>query len=132
TVLWAIEAVIAKKTMMLGESNVVVTFARMFFGGIILFGVVLLFGKFGVLLSLSAHQWVNITISTILLFAYVLFWYWSIKYINVTKATTLLLLASVISVGLATVLFPGEPLPALQLAGSAVILIGGFFVGREK
>ncbi|MGD0728767.1 MAG: DMT family transporter [Candidatus Micrarchaeaceae archaeon] len=132
TILWAIEAVIAKKAMSLGESNVVVTFARMFFGGIILFGVVLLFGKFGLLLTLSAHQWVNITISTILLFAYVLFWYWSIKYINVTKATTLLLVASVIAVVFATVLFPGEPLPPLQIVGSAIILIGAYFVGREK
>jgi drug/metabolite transporter (DMT)-like permease len=132
TVLWAVEAVISKKAMMLGESNIVVTFARMFFGGVILFGVVLLFGKFGILLSLSVHQWVNIMISTALLFAYVLFWYWSIKYINVTKATTMLLVSSVLAVGVATVIFPSEPLPVLQVAGSVIILIGAYFVGREK
>lgn len=132
TILWAVEAVIAKKAMTLGESNIVVTFARMFFGGIILFGVVLLLGKFGLLLALSVAQWTNIMISTILLFAYVLFWYWSIKYINVTKATTMLLTASVIAVGFATVLFPEEPLPILQIVGSAIILIGAYFVGREK
>lgn len=132
TVLWAIEVVIAKKAMALGESNIVVSFARMFFGGLILFGVVLLLGKFGLLFSLSVSQWTNILISTILLFAYVLFWYWSIKYINVAKATTILLTSSVIAVGFAALLFPGEPLPALQIAGSAIILIGAYFVGREK
>ena len=89
-------------------------------------------GKFGLLLALSVAQWTNIMISTILLFAYVLFWYWSIKYINVTKATTMLLTASVIAVGFATVLFPEEPLPILQIVGSAIILIGAYFVGREK
>lgn len=132
TVLWAAEVVISKKAMMLGESNTVVTFARMFFGGLILFGVVLLFGRFGILLTLSVHQWTNIMVSTGLLFAYVLFWYWSVKYINVTKATTILLVSSVIAVGFATLLFPGEPLPALQIVGSGVILIGAYFVGREK
>ena len=131
TVLWAIEAVIAKKVMMMGETNFVVTFARMFFGGLILFGLVLLFGKFGVLLSLSMQQWTNIMISTVLLLGYVLFWYWSIRYISVTKATTLLLIASVIGLIGGVVLF-SEPVPLLEIAGSAVILIGAYFIGGEK
>lgn len=131
TILWAIEAVIAKKVMNMGESNFVVSFARMFFGGLILFGVVILLGQFGALLSLSAAQWTNVMISTVLLFTYVFFWYWSIKYINVTKATTLLLIASVISVIGAVLLF-AEPLPPLQLAGSGIILIGAYFIGGEK
>ena len=91
TVLWAVEAIIAKKAMIMGETNFVISFARMFFGGLVLFGFVLLFGKFGVLLTLSVQQWVNILISTVILLAYVLFWYWSLKHINATKAATLLL-----------------------------------------
>jgi drug/metabolite transporter (DMT)-like permease len=131
TVLWAIEAVIAKKAMLIGETNFVVSFARMFFGGLILFGFVVVFGKLGVLMALSAQQWVNIFISTAILFAYVLFWYWSMKFINVTKATTLLLLAPVIST-VGGVLMFNEPLPLLQIAGSAVILIGAYLVSGVR
>ncbi len=127
TVLWALENVIARKAMINGETNFMVSFARMFFGGLILFGVVLLLGKFDILLSLTAQQWGNIFVSVAILFGYVLFWYWSIRYINVSKAATLLLLAPVISLILG-VLWLGEPVPALQLFGSALILIGAYFV----
>ncbi|UCC91203.1 MAG: DMT family transporter, partial [Candidatus Aenigmatarchaeota archaeon] len=76
TILWALENVIARKAMINGETNFVVSFARMFFGGVILFGVVALTGKFDVLLSLTTQQWNNIFISVSILFGYVLFWYW--------------------------------------------------------
>ncbi len=127
TVLWALENVIARKAMINGEKNFVVSFARMFFGGVILFGAVLLLGKFDLLLSLSMQQWGNIFISTGILFGYVLFWYWSIRYINVSKASTLLLLAPVVSLVLG-VWWLGEPIPSVQLLGSALILIGAYFV----
>jgi len=127
TVFWALENVIARKAMVNGETNFMVSFARMFFGGLILFGVVLLLGKFDILLSLAAQQWGNIFVSVAILFGYVLFWYWSIRYINVSKAATLLLVAPVISLILG-VLWLGEPAPALQLFGSALILIGAYFV----
>ena len=131
TILWAIEAVIAKKAMIIGETNFVISFARMFFGGLILFGFVILFGKFGILLTLSLQQWINILISTVLLLLYVLFWYWSMKYINVSKATAFLLIAPIISL-VGGVLLLGEPAPLLQLVGSAVILIGGYFLVGVK
>ncbi|NIO22548.1 MAG: EamA family transporter [Candidatus Aenigmarchaeota archaeon] len=127
TILWALENVIARKAMIKGETNFVVSFARMFFGGIILFGVVLLLGKFDLLLSLSAQQWFNISISVAILFVYVLFWYWSILHINVSKASSLLLIAPVVSL-VVGVLWLGEPAPNLQLMGSALILIGAYFV----
>ncbi len=125
--LWAVEYVIAKKAMSLGETNFVVSFARMFFGGIILFGFVLLFGKLSILLTLSIQQWTNILISTALLFGYVLFWYWSIKIINVSKASVLFLLAPVISLIASIIIFNEYP-QALQLVGSAIILVGAYFL----
>jgi drug/metabolite transporter (DMT)-like permease len=127
TVLWALENMIARKAMLKGETNFFVSFARMFFGGIILFGVALLLGKFDLLLSLGAQQWGNIFVSVAILFGYVLFWYWSIKHINVSKASSLLLLAPVVSL-VVGVLWLGEPAPNLQLIGSALILIGAYFV----
>jgi drug/metabolite transporter (DMT)-like permease len=127
TVLWALENVVARKTMLGGETNFFVSFARMFFGGVILFGVAILLGKFDLLFSLAPHQWFNISVSVAFLFGYVLFWYWSIRYINVSKASSLLLLAPVVSL-VAGVLWLGEPSPNLQLIGSALIMIGAYFV----
>lgn len=127
SLLWAIEYIISRKVMKMGETNFVVSFARMFFGGLILFGVVILFGNLNALLNLSMRQWINIAVSTLLLFGDVLFWYWSIKYINVSKATSLLLLAPIISLVGGIVLLQ-EPAPPLQLAGSIVILVGAYLV----
>jgi drug/metabolite transporter (DMT)-like permease len=131
TVLWALENVAARKVMSAGGTNFTVSFARMFFGGLILFGAVILTNKFGVLLTLTTPQWNNIFVSTGVLFGYVLFWYWSLKHINVSKAATLLLLAPVVSLAVGAV-WLGEPTPAVQLAGSALILIGAYCVCSIK
>ncbi len=127
TILWALENVIAKKSMVKGDTNFVVSFSRMFFGGLILFGAVLLTGKAGVVFSLTGQQMVSILVSTGFLFAYVLFWYAAIKYINVSKASLLLLLAPVISLVLGNA-WLHEPVPVLQIIGSAMILVGAYFV----
>ena len=131
TVMWALENVIARKAMINGEENFVVSFSRMFFGGIILFGAVILGGRVDVLIGMTLQQWTSIFASTGILFCYVLFWYWSIKYINVSKASVLLLLAPVVSLIIGVMWF-GEPVPLIQLLGSAFILIGAYFTARVK
>jgi drug/metabolite transporter (DMT)-like permease len=131
TVLWALENVFAKKVMSKGSTNFIVSFARMFFGGLILFGAVILTDKFGILFSMTLQQWNNIFISAIVLFGYVLFWYWSLRHINVSKASILLLIAPVVSVIVGNV-WLHEPLPAAQLLGGALILIGAYFVAGMK
>ena len=131
SLLWAIEYIISRKALMMGETNFVVSFARMFFGGLILFGFVILSGNLGALLTLTAGEWINILASTLLLFADILFWYWSIKYINVSKATVLLLVAPAISLVVGTVML-SEPAPLEQIAGSAIILIGAYFAAGVK
>jgi len=131
TVLWAIENVIAKRAMIVGESNFVVTFARMFIGAIFLFLGIPLLGKLDLLFSLTFEQITNILISTIILLGYVLFWYWSIKHINVSKATMILLLAPVITLIFGVIML-NEPLPTDQLTGSVLILIGAYFVTKVK
>jgi drug/metabolite transporter (DMT)-like permease len=131
TVLWAVENVVARKVMREGGTNFVVSFARMFFGGLVLFGAVVLAGKAGVLLSLTVQQWNNVFVSTVVLFGYVLFWYWSIRHINVSKASALLLLSPVVSLA-AGAAWLGEPTPPVQLFGSALILIGAYYVAGIK
>jgi len=131
TFLWAIENTIAKKTMIKGESNLVVSAARMLIGSLFLFCVVILLGKFEVLLSLSSKQILNLLVSTGILLGYVYCWYYSIKLINVSKASTILMLSPVISMFLGVLIF-GEPTPEFQLIGSGLILIGCYLINQVK
>lgn len=131
TLFWGIETVIARKAMLLKESSFVISFGRMFFGALVLFGAVILLGKYELLFTLQPHQIFNLLASTTILFGYVFFYYWSIKNINASKASTILLLSPVITLILG-VTFLGEPAPILQLLGSALILIGAFFVVKIR
>ncbi|OGI15315.1 hypothetical protein A3K63_05315 [Candidatus Micrarchaeota archaeon RBG_16_49_10] len=131
TFLWAVENVMAKRVMEGGNSNFLVSFSRMFLGGLILFGFVLLTGRLPTLLALNAGQVMNILISTLVLFSYVFFWYSAVKMINVSKASTMLLIAPVISM-IGGILIFGEPTPLLQLVGSALILYGAYMTTKVK
>jgi drug/metabolite transporter (DMT)-like permease len=131
TILWAIENTIARKAMINGESNFVISFARMFIGGVILFAILALQDKVGLLFTLTIQQITNLFISTAILFFYVFSWYLSIKLINVSKASTILLLAPVISLIFGIVVF-NEPAPILQLLGSALIMIGAYIVIKVR
>jgi drug/metabolite transporter (DMT)-like permease len=131
TFLWAVENIIARKAMIKGENNFMVSFSRMLFGGLILFGFVILFGKMDLLVNMSVQQITNVLISTLILFGYVLFWYWSIKMINVSKASSFLLLSPAISLLIGT-LFLGEPAPLIEIIGSMLILIGAYYLSKTK
>jgi len=129
--LWGVENVLAKKAMLNGSSNFVVSFGRMFIGAIFLFGVLVSFGNLGALLELSAAQAVNIAVSTGLLFCYVFFYYWSVKLINVSKASSILLAAPIITLFIGSLVL-GEPAPLLQLVGSGVILAGAAVMAKSR
>ncbi|MCX8178616.1 MAG: DMT family transporter [Candidatus Aenigmarchaeota archaeon] len=131
TFLWAVENIIAKKVMNQGLHNFIVSFSRMFFGGLILFGFATLTGKLSMLAQLDFIQVRNIIISTLILFSYVFFWYSSIRLINVSKATTFLLISPVISLLLGMILL-NEDFTYLQLFGSFLILVGSYFSIKTK
>ncbi len=131
TILWAIENTISKKVMLEKESNWIVTFSRMFFGSLLLFSVIFISGKTDLFLSLNTNQILYITISGALLFLYVFTWYWGLKYINLSKASVILLIAPIISLILGVV-WLNEQVFTLQIIGSLLILIGAFIVFRVK
>ncbi len=131
TILWAVENTIAKKVMINKESNWVVSFARMFYGSLVLFAIIIILGKTNLLFSLNSEQVLYILVSGVLLFFYVFTYYWGLKYINLSKATTILLIAPVISLILG-MLWLGEQVFMLQLIGSLLILIGAFIIARIK
>ncbi len=129
TVLFAIENIISKYVMIKKESNFVVSFCRMFFASVVLFSIVLITEKFNQLLLITYEQVFYIGISVSLLFLYVFFWYYSIRLIKVSKASTLLLLSPPISLFL-SYLFLEETILPLQIIGSILILVGAFTVSR--
>jgi len=129
--LWAIESTISKKAMLDNESNWVITFSRMFFGSLVLFSIIAIMGKTDMLFSLDWQQIVYIIISTVLLLFYVLFWYWGLKFINLSKASIILLIAPLISLILGCIWLK-ERIFELQLLGSALVLIGAFLILRTK
>lgn len=131
TILWAVENVISKKAMLNKESNWVVTFSRMFFGSLFLFGIIILTGKINLILSLTSQQLIYIGVSGFLLFLYVLTWYWGLKYINLSKASIILLLSPVISLILG-ILWLNEQVSTIQLIGSTIILIGAYLIISTK
>ncbi len=131
TIFWGVENTISRKALIREESSFVISFSRMFFGGAFLFGVALLLGRLDVLMNLSQQQVASIIISSGFLFAYILFWYSAIRLINVSKAVLFLLLAPVISTWVGVLWF-GEPVPPLQIAGSVLILMGAAFAGKLR
>jgi drug/metabolite transporter (DMT)-like permease len=131
TMLWGVESTLARKAFLKGESQLVVSFGRMLIGGAFLTALAGLFGQSQQLLLLTQQQWLNLLMSTGLLLGYVLCWYWSVRLINVSKASALLLLAPVVSTALG-VLWLGEPLPLLQAAGSIIVLAGSVFVLKSR
>jgi drug/metabolite transporter (DMT)-like permease len=96
-------------------------------GGLILTGAGVLTGKIGAVLTLTGTQWVNLAVSTTLLFAFVLCYYGALKLIPASQAAAFLLLAPAISllIGVAAL---GEPAPALQVIGSGVVLFGAYLL----
>jgi len=131
TVLWALENTISKGAMLNKESNWVVTFSRMFFGSLLLFSIVIITGKLNLLFSLTSAQILYTTISATLLLLYVLTWYWGLKHINLSKASTILLISPVITLIL-SVLFLEEQILLIPLLGSILILVGALVILRTK
>ena len=131
TMLWGVENVLAKYALIRDESNLVVSFSRMLIGSLFLFAAVLALGKTGALLSMNPGQAASVLASSGLLLGYVFCYYWSLKLINVSKASTILLLAPVITLFIGVYAF-GEPFPFNQRLGSVLILGGAFMLAKEK
>ncbi len=131
TLLWALENTLSKKFMNQGESNWRITFVRMFFGSLFLFAVVWIQGNFHLIFELSLAHWGYIAFSTAMLTWYVFTWYWGLRYINLSKASSILLISPVIAMSLAR-FFLGEILSVIQICGSSLIIMGAFIIINEK
>ena len=121
TMLWAVEAVIAKKVMA-SVSASVAAFGRMFFGGIIMLGYLGLTGKMTTLVALNSQQYFWIAATAALLLAYVSGYYAGLKYAPASVVASVLVIGSVIT-SLLYAIFDARTYTIEQIAGIAVISV---------
>lgn len=122
TVFWACESVISKYLLKSVGSSVV-AFGRMFFGSIFILVFLAVTKQLVLVAQLTTGQtyWILITSGFLLL--YVWFWYNGLRSIEVTTATAILLVGSLITSGL-DYFFSGITLTASQSFGVLLLLAG--------
>jgi len=120
TLFWASENVLSKYLLKELPSRIVI-WGRMFFGSIFIILFWLMTGQAHFAASLNVQQIGWVLITSAFLFGYVATWYTGLKYIKVSVAATVLLLASPIT-ALLSLFFLGQTLVLSQIIG--IILIG--------
>lgn len=96
TILWAIEAIVAKKAMT-GMSSNVAAFGRMFFGAVVMLVYLTLAGKLMILTSFGGQQIGWIALTGIFLLGYVSAYYAALKHAPASIVASILVLGSVIT-----------------------------------
>ena len=96
TILWAAEAIVAKRVMKQISSNVAV-FGRMFFGAIVMLIYLASTGNLGVTAALSGQQIGWIVLTSLFLFGYVSCYYAGLKHAPASIVASILVLGSVIT-----------------------------------
>ena len=119
TIFWAVENVIAKKTLA-NVSSLLVAGSRMILGSVILFGVVVWQSKLHLLSGLTPVQWWWTILPSILLLGYVLTWYTALKHLPASVTASLLVPASIITT-LLTAVFQHKTLTGNEIASAALM-----------
>jgi len=122
TIMWAAENIIAKKV--LGEIEpLVLAWARMFFGSIVLLTYLMINGQVSALFNFkpSALGWV--ILSALLLLGYVMTWYSALKKEAAITVVSILVLASPITSFLEAAFGSGS-LSATKIWGTLILLVG--------
>ncbi|MFC1978270.1 EamA family transporter, partial [Chloroflexota bacterium] len=119
TILWAVEAIIAKKVMGQVSSNVA-AFGRMFFGAIVMLICLALTGKLSIMASLSGQQTGWIVLTSLFLFGYVSCYYAGLKHAPASIVASVLVLGSVIT-SLLYAIFDARRYSLEQIVGMLLI-----------
>lgn len=122
TLLWAIEAVIARR--LLGSvPSLVVGAGRMGIGLVLLVGYLALTGRLGGIATVSGEGWMWVLVTGVLLAGYVSTWMAALQRAPASVVTSVLVLAAVITT-LLQALASGT-LPGITAVVGAVVLAGG-------
>ncbi len=127
--LWAVENVISKWALRDLSGNHV-AFGRMFFGSIVLLGLIFATGQGGEFLSFNSNAVFWSLATAVPLFFFVFFWYNGLKHIEASKATVILMLGQPVTLLLSLVFSGAIPSPtellAMGLILAGVIVVIGF------
>ena len=123
TIFWAIENIIAKKALK-ELSSVTVAAARMVFGSLILFGVVVWQGNIGLMSGgVAAAAWGWTILTAVLLLGYVLTWYTALKHAPATYVATLIVPATLVT-NVLSAIFVTHTYPSGKLIASLLYIVG--------
>ena len=134
TVLWAVEYTVSKRLLRhLGGTTV--GLGRMGFGGLFLGAYLALIGGWGAVGGFSAGEWLWVGISAALLAAFVLTWYVGLARVDLSVASTVLVLGFPVSWALSLVATHAVPAPlevlgALGVAAGVVVALGARYLRR--
>lgn len=125
TLLWAIEAVIAKR--LLGSvPSLVVGAGRMGIGLVLLVGYLALTGKLGAIATVSGEGWMWVLVTGVLLGGYVTSWMAALQRAPASVVTSVLVLAAVVTTLLGAL--ANGTLPAPTAVVGAIVLAAGVVV----
>ena len=130
TLFWAGENILSKHLLKELPSRIVI-WGRMFFGSIFIFIFWISTGQARLALSLNLEQLGWVIITSIFLFGYVVTWYTGLKYIKVSMAATILLLASPITILLSLIVL-NEGILLTQSVGIILIALSVFLIYRSN
>lgn len=121
TLFWAVEIIIVKKVIK-NLPAIIVAWGRMFFGSIIMLGFLAFTGRLEIYNILNLNQWFWIILPSLLLFAYVGFWYTSLKYAPASLVASILVIAAPITALLSSI-FITHKYQLNQAVGIILIII---------
>lgn len=130
TLFWASENVLSKYLLKELPSRIVI-WGRMFFGSIFIILFWLMTGQAHLAASLNIQQIGWVLITSVFLFGYLATWYTGLKYLKVSVAATILLLASPITT-LLSLLFLGQILVLSQVLGIVLITLAVFWIYKTS
>jgi len=123
TLFWAVEIIIAKKTLKKLSPRVVV-WGRMFFGSIFIMLFLISTGQIGSILAYNPEQWKWIAITSVFLLGYVFTFYHGLKYVRASVATAFLALGAPITGVITLIADQGVVWQPQKIWGLALIVVG--------
>lgn len=123
TILWAVENVVAKITLKNVPSQIV-GWARIIIGIPVLFAIALILDKGQLFVDVKTYTFLPILTSALFLTGYVLTWYAGLKLLPTTVATSILVLAPIITAILSGVFVTHIPIPEPQVWSFVIMTFG--------
>ncbi|HEX3265067.1 MAG TPA: DMT family transporter [Candidatus Limnocylindrales bacterium] len=123
TVLWAVEAIVAKRVLGSVPSSIVGA-ARLGIGLVVLVAYLAFTGKLALVASLQVQQWAWVVVTGALLGGYVATWFAALQRAPASLVTAILVLGAPVTATLQAIQLGGFP-AAPALAGQVLILAAG-------